>query len=77
MLSNTFSSLAVTETPGPGHFRQRRGGTKSVLSVSGTYLLFPLCNIHSGGKQLVPQIDPSVPQPVFAITEKAPTRAFS
>ena len=27
--------------------------------------------------QLVPQIDPSVPQPVFAITEKAPTRAFS
>ena len=27
--------------------------------------------------QLVPQIDPSVPQPVFTITEKAPTRAFS
>ena len=26
---------------------------------------------------LVPQIDPSVPQPVFTITEKAPTRAFS
>ena len=29
------------------------------------------------GKLLVPQIDPSVPQPVFKITEKAPTRAFS
>ena len=27
--------------------------------------------------ELVPQIDPSVPQPVFTITEKAPTRAFS
>ena len=27
--------------------------------------------------QLVPQIDPSVPQPVFTITEKAPTRAIS
>ena len=27
--------------------------------------------------QVVPQIDPSVPQPVFTITEKAPTRAFS
>ena len=27
--------------------------------------------------QLVPQIDPSGPQPVFTITEKAPTRAFS
>ena len=27
--------------------------------------------------RLVPQIDPSVPQPVFTITEKAPTRAFS
>ena len=26
---------------------------------------------------LVPQIGPSVPQPVFTITEKAPTRAFS
>ena len=26
---------------------------------------------------LVPQIDPSVAQPVFTITEKAPTRAFS
>ena len=26
---------------------------------------------------VVPQIDPSVPQPVFTITEKAPTRAFS
>ena len=26
---------------------------------------------------LVPQIDQSVPQPVFTITEKAPTRAFS
>ena len=26
---------------------------------------------------LVPQIDPSVPQPVFTITEKAPTRAFT
>ena len=26
---------------------------------------------------LVSQIDPSVPQPVFTITEKAPTRAFS
>ena len=26
--------------------------------------------------ELVPQIDPSVPQPVFTITEKAPTRAF-
>ena len=26
---------------------------------------------------LVPQIDPSVQQPVFTITEKAPTRAFS
>ena len=25
----------------------------------------------------MPQIDPSVPQPVFTITEKAPTRAFS
>ena len=29
------------------------------------------------GKILVPQIDPSVPQPVFTIMEKAPTRAFS
>ena len=29
------------------------------------------------GILLVPQIDPSVPQPVFTITEKAPTRAFS
>ena len=28
-------------------------------------------------KIVVPQIDPSVPQPVFTITEKAPTRAFS
>ena len=28
-------------------------------------------------QELVPQIDPSVPQPVFTITEKAPTRAFS
>ena len=27
--------------------------------------------------QVVPQIDPSVPQPVFTITDKAPTRAFS
>ena len=27
--------------------------------------------------QVVPQIDSSVPQPVFTITEKAPTRAFS
>ena len=27
--------------------------------------------------QLVPEIDPSVPQPVFTITEKAPTMAFS
>ena len=27
--------------------------------------------------ELVPQIDPSVPQPVFTITKKAPTRAFS
>ena len=27
--------------------------------------------------QLMPQIDPSVPQPVFTITEKAPTRAIS
>ena len=27
--------------------------------------------------KLVPQIDPSVPWPVFTITEKAPTRAFS
>ena len=25
----------------------------------------------------MPQIDPSVPQPVLTITEKAPTRAFS
>ena len=28
-------------------------------------------------RRLVPQIDPSVPQPVFTITEKAPSRAFS
>ena len=27
--------------------------------------------------KLVPQIDQLVPQPVFTITEKAPTRAFS
>ena len=27
--------------------------------------------------ELVPQIDPSVAQPVFTIREKAPTRAFS
>ena len=50
LLSNTFPHIAVTETLVPGHAHQRRGGTKSVLSVSGTYLLFPLCNIQSGGK---------------------------
>ena len=27
--------------------------------------------------ELVPQLDPSVPQPVFRVMEKAPTRAFS
>ena len=32
---------------------------------------------HAAPHLLVPQIDPSVLQPVFAITEKAPTRAFS
>ena len=37
---------------------------------------------NAGGNQvrlsiLVPQIDPLVPQPVFTITEKASTRAFS
>ena len=36
--------------------------------------LVPALLCHS---QLVLQIDPSVPQPVFKITEKAPTRAFS
>ena len=33
--------------------------------------------VHDEVSVLVPQIDPSVPQPVFTITEKAPTRAFS
>ena len=36
---------------------------------------------HAGNNphisRIVPRIDPSVPQPVFTITEKAPTRAFS
>ena len=29
--------------------------------------------VHDEVSVLVPQIDPSVPQPVFTITEKAPT----
>ena len=33
--------------------------------------------LAKGEYSLLPQIDPSVPQPVFTITEKAPTRAFS
>ena len=35
------------------------------------------CISSRGSSALVPQIDPSVPQSVFTITEKAPTRAFS
>ena len=33
--------------------------------------------VHDEVSVLVPQIDPSVPQPVFTIMEKAPTKAFS
>ena len=32
---------------------------------------------HTRYNRLVPQIDPSVPQPVFTITEKAPSRALT
>ena len=32
---------------------------------------------HDVGLEVVMCSDPSVPQPVFTITEKAPTRAFS
>ena len=32
--------------------------------------------VHDEVSVLVPQIDPSVPQPVFTIREKVPTRAF-
>ena len=34
-------------------------------------------NPEPGSLRVVPQIDPSVPQTVFTITEKAPTRALS
>ena len=36
-----------------------------------------VCVIWMSLSLVVPQIDPSVPQPVFTITEKAPARAFS
>ena len=39
--------------------------------------LFGLQTERSEAVEIVPQIDPSVPQPVFTIMEEAPTRAFS
>ena len=68
-------TAAVWPGPGPGWF------------LTGFYP--PICLLqsvhaatetHSGQTDhcgLVPQIDPSVPQSVFTITDKAPTRAFS
>ena len=46
------------------------GADEATLAVDG--------KVETMGQLIVvPQIDPSVPQPVFTITEKAPTRAFS
>ena len=49
-------------------FSQSSGGNNKVVT--------PELKDRWANCKLVPQIDPSVPQPVFTITEKAPTRAF-